>query len=184
MKFESLSIKGSFEISPTTFDDHRGFFGRVFCANEFFENGLETSFVQINHSGTIGKGSLRGMHFQFSPSCEIKVVKCIVGSIFDVIIDLRVDSPTFMKWIGIELSAKKRNMIYIPKGFAHGFQSLSNRSEIVYLVSSFYNREAEGGVRFNDPLVNINWPLPIDKISEKDLNIPLIDPKTFVGIRL
>lgn len=184
MKFDELSLKGSFLITPTPFEDSRGFFTRWFCNKEFEENNLETSFVQCNHSGTTGKGSIRGMHFQYPPDSEVKLIKCISGRIFDVIIDLRKQSPTFLNWTGVELSSEMKNMIYVPKGFAHGFQTLTEEAEIIYMVSSFYTKNAEGGVRFDDPSVKIEWPLAVNKISEKDQAIPLIVPEHFNGLTI
>jgi dTDP-4-dehydrorhamnose 3,5-epimerase len=184
MIFEELHLKGAFSIKPTSFEDHRGFFARWFCEGEFSKNGLNTKFVQCNHSGTTGAGSLRGMHFQYAPDAEVKMIKCIVGKIFDVIVDLRKDSPTFLQWVGVELSETNKEMLYVPKGFAHGFQSLTERSEIIYMVSDFYNRGSEGGVRFDDKAIGIKWPLAPDKISDKDLAIPLLDIQNFEGVRL
>jgi dTDP-4-dehydrorhamnose 3,5-epimerase len=183
MTFDALQLNGAFVITPNPFVDNRGFFLRSFCTKEFGEQGLSNTFVQINHSGTKGIGSIRGMHFQYPPFAEVKVVKCTKGAIFDVIIDLRKDSPTFLKWEGVELSEENKRSIYIPQGFAHGFQTLTDDAEIIYLVSQFYNKESEGGIRYDEPAVNINWKLPVANISEKDLSIPHID-SSFKGIAL
>ena len=121
------------------------------------------------------------MHFQHSPHCEVKLVKCVQGAIYDVIVDVRKDSPTFLQWFATDLTSENKKMMYVPAGFAHGFQSLSEYSEIVYMVSDFYNKESEGGVRYNDPAVNIKWPLAVSLVSEKDINIPLID-SAFKGV--
>lgn len=182
MRFTETILKGSYLIVPDLFEDHRGFFSRWFCSTEFRELGLTTEFVQCNHSGTAGKGSIRGMHFQLPPHAEVKLVKCVAGKIFDVIIDLRKGSPTFLKWFGTELSTENKTMLYIPKGFAHGFQTLSEDAEIIYMVSSTYKKEAESGVRYNDPMIGIEWPLPLLKISEKDQHIPMLDSQSFKGI--
>ena len=123
------------------------------------------------------------MHFQHAPFCEVKLVKCVQGNIFDVIVDVRKNSPTFLQWYGTELSADNKRMMYVPPGFAHGFQSLSDYSEITYLVSEFYNKESEGGVRYNDPVIKIEWPLPVSLVSDKDLQISLID-STFIGVEI
>jgi dTDP-4-dehydrorhamnose 3,5-epimerase len=174
MIFNPLQLTGAFTIDVQPFQDSRGFFTRTFCEREFGEHNLVQHFVQANHSGTNGKAVIRGMHFQFPPHAETKLVKCVQGAIFDVIIDVRAASPTFLKWYGVELSAANRRMMYVPVGFAHGFQSLTDYSEITYMVSDFYNRESEGGVRYDDEKVKIDWPLPVSLVSEKDKAIPLI----------
>lgn len=174
MIFNPLALKGAFTIDVEPFTDNRGFFTRTFCEKEFASHNLVQHFVQANHSGTHGKGVIRGMHFQHSPFCEVKVVKCVQGSIYDVIVDVREGSPTFLQWFGAELSAENRRMMYVPAGFAHGFQSLTDYSEITYMVSSFYNKESEGGVLYNDRTVNIQWPLPVSLVSDKDKIIPEI----------
>lgn len=183
MIFNPTPLTGSFTIDVQPFQDSRGFFTRTFCEREFTEHHLVQHFVQANHSGTNGMGVVRGMHFQHSPHCEVKLVKCVAGAIYDVIVDVRQGSPTFLKWFGAKLSAENKTMMYVPAGFAHGFQSLSEYSEIVYLVSSFYSKESEGGVRYNDPAVDIQWPLPVSLVSEKDQNIPLIN-SSFGGVSL
>jgi dTDP-4-dehydrorhamnose 3,5-epimerase len=175
MIFNPLPLAGAFTIDVEPFTDNRGFFTRTFCEKEFAQHQLVQHFVQSNHSGTNGKGVIRGMHFQHAPHCEVKLVKCVQGSIYDVIVDVRKDSPTFLQWYGAELSAENKRMMYVPAGFAHGFQSLSDYSEIVYMVSNFYNKESEGGVRYDDPAVNIQWPLEVTLLSDKDKAIPLID---------
>ncbi len=184
MIFEETNLKGAFQINPEPFEDNRGFFARWFCEKEFSQRGLESVFLQCNQSGTSGLGSIRGMHFQMPPFSEVKLVKCIVGSIYDVIVDVRKDSPTFLKWYGVKLSAKTRNMLYIPKGFAHGFQTLEEESEIIYMVSSVYSKNHENGIRYDDQAVKIDWPLERNKISEKDLAIQSIDRSNFTGIEL
>ena len=175
MIFNPLSLSGAFTIDVQPFQDSRGFFTRTFCENDFGEQGLVQHFVQANHSGTNGKGVIRGMHFQYPPHAETKLVKCVQGAIFDVIIDVRSGSATFLKWYGSELSAENKRMMYVPVGFAHGFQSLTEYSEITYMVSGFYNKESEGGVRYDDEKVKIDWPLPASLVSDKDLKIPLVD---------
>ena len=181
MIFNPLPLNGAYTIDVQPFQDNRGFFTRVFCEKEFGEHKLVQHFVQANHSGTHGKAVIRGMHFQRAPYCEVKLVKCVPGAIFDVIVDVRKGSPTFLQWYGAELSAENKRMMYVPEGFAHGFQSLTDYSEITYMVTGFYNRESEGGVRYNDPKVSIQWPLPVTLVSEKDQNIPLIDAN-FEGV--
>jgi dTDP-4-dehydrorhamnose 3,5-epimerase len=181
MIFNPLTLKGAFTIDVQPFQDNRGFFTRIFCEKEFSAHDLVQHFVQSNHSGTHGKGVIRGMHFQHSPFCEVKLVKCVQGGIFDVIVDVRKDSPTFLQWFGTELTAENKTMMYVPAGFAHGFQSLTEYSEITYMVSNFYNKDSEGGIRYSDPAVKIDWPLPASLVSEKDLKIPLSD-SSFAGV--
>lgn len=180
MIFNPVKLAGAFTIDVQPFQDSRGFFTRTFCEREFAEHNLVQHFVQANHSGTHGKGVIRGMHFQHSPYAEVKLVKCVQGAIFDIIVDVRASSPTFLQWFGAELTAENKRMMYVPAGFAHGFQSLSDYSEITYMVSSFYNKESEAGIRYDDPAVNIEWPLPVSLVSDKDLQIPLVD-KNFKG---
>lgn len=181
MIFNPLPLQGAFTIDVQPFEDERGFFTRTFCEKEFSAYNLVQHFVQANHSGTKGKGVIRGMHFQYAPYCEVKLVKCVHGEIFDIIVDVRKDSPTFLQWYGAELTASNKRMMYVPAGFAHGFQSLTEYSEITYMVSAFYNKESEGGVKYDDPAVKINWPLPVSLVSEKDLKIPGIG-STFQGV--
>jgi len=181
MLFNPLILTGAYTIDVQPFQDNRGFFTRTFCEKEFGAHHLVQHFVQANHSGTFGKAVIRGMHYQLPPFAEVKLVKCLQGAIFDVIVDMRKGSPTFLQWYGTELTAENKRMMYVPEGFAHGFQSLTEHSEITYLVSGFYNREHERGVRYNDPAVNIQWPLPVSMVSDKDLQIPLIEPN-FEGV--
>jgi len=183
MIFNLLPLAGAFTIDVQPFQDSRGFFTRTFCEKEFGEKSLVQHFVQANHSGTNGKGVITGMHFQYPPYGETKLVKCVQGSIFDVIVDVRAGSPTFLQWYGAELSADNKRMMYVPVGFAHGFQSLTDYSEITYMVSDFYNKESEGGVRYDDEKVKIDWPLSVSLVSDKDQKIPLID-LSFKGVIL
>ena len=182
MQFEKTKLNGSFVVSSKPFEDDRGFFARWYCEKEFADAGLNTVFVQCNQSGTYGTGSIRGMHFQYPPHAEVKLVKCVKGKIFDVIVDIRKGSATFLQWFGIELSDENKKALYIPKGFAHGFQALTDYAEIIYMVSSPYNRDSEGGIRYNDVEAGIEWKLPVNKISDKDLNIPLINSTSFAGV--
>ena len=170
MKFTQTKLKGAYIIELEKREDDRGFFARTFCKNEFTEHGLETRFVQANMSSNPKKGTLRGMHYQVDPHQEVKVVRCTKGAIYDVIVDLRKDSPTYKEWIGIELTDKNYKMLYIPKDFAHGFITLQDNSEVMYLVSEFYTPGAETGLRYNDPGFRIKWPVPVEIISEKDAN--------------
>ena len=168
MKFEETSLPGAWLISLEPIGDSRGFFSRTFCEREFAEHGLETRFVQHSASLSREKGTLRGMHFQRDPHGEVKIVTCIKGAILDVIVDLRPDSSTFKKWAGFELTEENRNRLYIPKGFAHGFQTLTDDVELAYLISAFYEPSASTGVRYNDPAFGIEWPLPVTVMSDKD----------------
>lgn len=169
MKFIETPLKGAYTIELEKRGDDRGFFARAFCVNEFENAGLDKSVVQINNSLSAIKGTLRGMHFQLAPKSETKLVRCIRGSLFDVIVDLRRNSPTFLKWFGAELSAENRVAMYVPKGFAHGFLTLEKDTEAFYLVTEFYAPELERGIRYNDPAIGIQWPFEPSLISDKDL---------------
>jgi len=181
MKFTPTAFKGSFIIDLDLFEDERGWFARTFCKKEFEQIGHTKEWVQLNHSFTKQKGTIRGMHYQIFPFTEIKLVRCISGKVFDVIIDLRKDSATFLQWTGVELSAENKKMLYIPEGFAHGFQTLSDNCELIYHHSQFYQPNVEGAIRYNDPIININWPLPITNISKRDEEHPFLD-NNFKGI--
>jgi len=181
MIFKSLPLSGAHIIIPEPYTDNRGRFSRIFCKQELQSIGFKGEIVQVNHSATVQKGAVRGMHFQYPPKAEIKMVKCIFGAVFDVMVDLRKDSPTFLRWHGETLSADNMNMMYIPEGFAHGFQVLEENSELLYFHSEFYSPEHEGGVRYNDPEIGIDWPIEIKDISERDKRHPLLG-KDFSGI--
>jgi dTDP-4-dehydrorhamnose 3,5-epimerase len=168
MIFVKTDLPGAWLIDPEPHRDDRGWFARSFCEREFGAQGLETRFVQHSTSHNAARGTLRGMHYQRAPHAEVKVVRCIRGSIYDVIIDLRPDSPTLRQWRGFELSAENGRQLYIPVGFAHGFQTLSDDCQVGYLISEFYAPEASTGVRWNDPAFGIEWPLPVAAMSEKD----------------
>lgn len=183
MKFTPLSLPGACLIDLEKRGDDRGFFARFFCEGEFDQQDLLTRFKQINTSLTAKKGTLRGMHFQLPPAAEVKVVRCIRGSLFDVILDLRPHSPTFGQWAGAELSAENRTMMYVPEGFAHGFITLQDDTEALYLVSETYSPSAERGIRWNDPKFSIQWPIEPIETSEKDSNWPDYDP-VFHGAEL
>jgi dTDP-4-dehydrorhamnose 3,5-epimerase len=174
MIFTATPLTGSYEITLEPRVDSRGWFARVFCKNEFAAIGHTKEWVQMNHSFTIKKSAIRGMHYQHAPFSEIKLVRCIAGSVFDVIIDLRKESPTFLRWYGTELSAQNKKMLYIPAGFAHGFQTLTGDCELLYHHSEFYTPAAESGIRYNDMLVKIDWPLTPTEISERDAGHPLL----------
>ena len=187
MKFHQTPLQGAYTIELEKRGDDRGFFARFFCTEEFSNQGLVSSFAQINNSLTGKKGTLRGMHYQLMPSAEVKVVRCIRGALFDVIVDLRPDSASFGQWFGETLSAENRLMMYCPKGFAHGFVTLEENTEAFYLVSDPYAPELERGIRYNDPRFSIEWPLQPLEISDKDKSWPDFDPEwhgidTFKGL--
>lgn len=181
MTFSETSLKGSYVITLTPFADDRGWFARTYCKNEFAAIGHDKEWVQMNHSYTKDKGSVRGMHFQHPPFSEIKMVRCIAGAVLDVIVDIRKDSPTFLHHVGVELSAANKKMMYIPEGFAHGFQTLEGDVELIYHHSEFYKPGVEGGLRYDDPMLDIHWPLAVKNMSERDRNHLLLDEK-FKGV--
>jgi len=170
MKIEQTKITGVSVIHSEPFRDDRGFFNRIFCQKELEIIRPNLMIAQINHSMTKTKGTIRGMHFQYSPHSEMKIVRCIKGSILDVAVDLQKDSPTFLQWHGEILSEENMKALVIPEGCAHGFQSLEDDIEMIYISTSPYCREAESGIRYNDPKVRIQWLLPITIISDKDRN--------------
>ncbi len=164
------SIKGVYTVETDAFRDARGVFARWFCDREL-ENILKgEKVVNVNFSRTAKKGSLRGMHFQYPPDTETKLVRCIRGRVLDVIVDIRKGSPTFLKHVAVELSADRMNLLYVPKGFAHGFQTLEDDSEIMYLVTQYYSSENESGLNAFDPKLKIDWPLEVADMSDKDRN--------------
>jgi dTDP-4-dehydrorhamnose 3,5-epimerase len=170
MIFTSTPLNGAYLIDLETRGDERGFFARAYCEQEFKAQGLATRFVQVNDSLSRQRGTLRGMHYQLAPKAETKLVRCIRGAIYDVILDLRVKSPTFGVSFGAELTAENRRMMYVPKGFAHGFITLVDDTEAFYFVDEFYAPQFERGVRWNDPRFNIEWPSFPSVLSEKDAN--------------
>ncbi len=174
MTFTETYLKGSYVVQCQPRGDSRGWFARTYCSKEFAAIGHQAAWVQMNHSFTQKKGSIRGMHFQLPPHGEIKMVRCVAGKIFDVIIDLRKNSPTFLQWFGTELSAENKQMLYIPIGFAHGFQTLTDDVELVYHHSTFYEPNAEAGILYNDSKINITWPLPLTEISDRDAGHALL----------
>jgi dTDP-4-dehydrorhamnose 3,5-epimerase len=166
--FHETELPGAYLIDLEKRGDERGFFARVFCEKEFAEHGLVTHFLQVNNSLSADRGTLRGMHYQLPPHAETKLVRCIRGALWDVILDLRPNSPTFGRSIGVELSAENRRMIYVPKGFAHGFVTLQDDTEAFYFADAFYAPDGERGVRWDDPRFQIAWPIPPVVISDKD----------------
>lgn len=174
MKFEETPLKGCYVIVTTPFTDQRGIFARFFCESELAQVIEDRKIVNVNFSRTLKRGAIRGMHFQRFPDAEMKFVRCVKGKVFDVAVDLRKESPTYLQWYGVELSAENMNMFAIPEGFAHGFQALEDDVEIMYLVTAFYSPSCEGGLNHADPQIDIHWPLPITDVSEKDLHHPYI----------
>lgn len=182
MKFTETSLNDAFVIELSPIADDRGSFAQTFCAETFAAKGLVPAFVQAKHSQNVVRGTLRGMHFQRQPHGEVKLVRVVRGAIFDVIIDLRRDSPSYGRWEAFELSADNRRMLYVPVGFAHGFQTLEDHTDVLYQVSHPYTAEADGGVRWNDPAFGIPWPLEVTSISPKDRAWPDVDLAAGVSI--
>ncbi len=172
MTFTETSIPGAFIISLNRLEDERGFFARTFCRREFSDHGLNPDLAQCSISFNRKKGTLRGMHFQAKPHEETKVVRCTMGALFDVLVDLRPGSPTFKQWASVELNAENRTMVYIPGGIAHGFLTLKENTEVMYQMSVEYAPESSGGVRWNDPAFAIRWPEYPQVISSKDQSYP------------
>lgn len=170
MIFKQTRLKGAYIIKIETIKDERGFFARTWCEEEFKKFDLNTRLAQCNISFNKKKGTLRGMHYQLPPYEETKLVRCIKGSIYDVIIDIRPDSSTFMQYITVELTEKNRKMLYIPEGFAHGFQTLEDNTEVFYQMSEFYHPEYARGIRWDDPAFNIKWPKEPEVLGQKDKN--------------
>lgn len=168
MLFNPAPLAGAFVIELEKRGDERGFFARAFCEQEFTAHGLSTHFVQVNNSHSAFAGTLRGMHYQLAPAAETKLVRCIRGALWDVILDLRADSGTFGQWFGAELSAENRRMMYVPRGFAHGFITLTDDTEAFYFVDEFYAPDTERGIRWNDPRFAIRWPREPSVLSDKD----------------
>ena len=180
LNIKNTNFEGLFIIEPNIFEDNRGSFSRIFCENEL-SSILDFNIKQINHSVTSKRGTIRGLHFQYEPNSEIKMIKCVKGSVFDVVVDIRRNSETFLKVFSIELSEFNNKIIFIPKGFAHGFQALEDDTELIYLHSSLYKPSNEGALNPMDKILDITWPEDISNISEKDRNHPFITDK-FKGI--
>jgi dTDP-4-dehydrorhamnose 3,5-epimerase len=172
LKFFELPLKGSYTIELEKIEDKRGFFARYWCQNEISKIGLDTNIVQINNSVSKTKGTIRGLHFQRPPKAETKIIRCIKGYIWDVIVDIRLESPTYGKWYGYELSEENRTMMYVPKGFAHGFQTLVDDVELIYLHSEFYSKNNEAGLFYNDKDIAIDWPLSVTETTSRDESHP------------
>ena len=174
MIFNETPLAGAFTIGLEKREDARGHFARAFCAEEFAAHGLETTYLQANHSLNKKTGLVRGMHFQRGEDAEVKLVRCVHGAIYDVIVDNRPESPTYLQWFGAELSEENGLMMYVPRGFAHGYQSLTEGATAFYMVSTGYAPAAEGGLRFDDPAIGIKWPMAVTDLSDKDGNWPLV----------
>lgn len=172
MIFINTRLKGAFIIDIERNEDVRGFFARTFCQDEFSKLGMNTMFSQCSISFNYKRGTLRGMHYQTGSDAEIKIVRCTMGCVYDVILDLRPDSFTYGQWMAIELSAENRRMIYIPEGFAHGFQTLADATEVLYHISRPFNPLNARGVRWDDPAFGIHWPLPVSVLSPRDMSFP------------
>lgn len=172
MRFEKLSLKGAYLVKIEAAADERGFFARTFCKDEFAARGLVTGLSQASISFNGRRGTVRGMHFSIAPHIETKLVRCTAGAIYDVIVDLRPDSANYRDAFGIELSASNRQALYVPTGFAHGFQTLKDETEVLYLIDIPYAASTARGIRWNDPAIKIDWPEPITMISERDQQFP------------
>lgn len=175
MLFRETPVAGAFVIEPERRADERGYFARVFCERELSQRGLEGGIQQINTGFSPRSGTLRGMHYQVEPHAEVKIVRCVRGAVFDVVVDLRRDSPSFARWYGIELNENDGLQLYLPRGTAHGYLTLENDTELVYSTSSPYAPEAARGVRYDDPAFGIEWPAAIHVISAADSSWPLFD---------
>jgi len=175
MKFTKTELEGAFIIDIQKISDPRGFFARSWCKREFEEHGITSNLAQANLSFNREKGTLRGLHYQNAPHAEAKLMRCTKGAIYDVAVDLRPDSPTYCKWVSAELTAENHRMLLVPEGYAHGFQTLEDDTEVFYQVTEFYTPETEGGARYDDPAFGISWPLDVTVLSDKDANWPHIN---------
>lgn len=175
MIFTETNLKGAFIIDLERREDSRGFFARAFCQNEFKTHGLKPTIAQANIAHNIKKGTVRGMHFQFPPAAESKLVRCTRGAILDIIVDLRPESETYLQHVGVELNEDNQRALYVPERFAHGYQTLRDNTDTSYQVGEFYTPNAEGGLLFNDPRLRLEWPLLVTVISDKDQKFELLD---------
>lgn len=182
MTFHTTPLTDLIRVESARVEDERGQFSRVFCASDFAPIRPDLRWAQINLSRTYAKGTVRGMHFQYPPAAEAKLIRCVRGRVFDVAVDLRAGSPTFLHWHGIELDEGLTTEVFIPEGFAHGFQALTDDAQLLYLHSAAWDREKEGGLRYDDPALAIAWPLPVIKVSGKDQQLPLARESRFPGI--
>ncbi len=179
MKITPVDLQGSYLVDVDRMEDSRGFFARLWCKQEFQQYGIDMEVVQVSISHNATPGTLRGLHFQCLPSREAKLVRCQRGRIYDVIIDLRPDSPTFMQHAAFELDGRRHNSLFIPSGFAHGFQTLEADTEILYMMSDYYRPDLQDGVRYDDSAFDIRWPLPLSSISSRDLGYSDFDPDIY-----
>jgi len=175
MIIQKLPLSDAAIIDAEPFEDNRGLFARYFCSRELEHIMKGRTVVNVNFSCTSKPGTIRGMHFQLPPHQEMKLVRCIQGAVYDVIVDIRKSSPTYLQWHGETLSAENMKMLCVPEGFAHGFQALDSNAEVLYLTTAFYNPKAEAGIRYDDPLLNIKWPIAVTEISTKDLSYQPMD---------
>jgi dTDP-4-dehydrorhamnose 3,5-epimerase len=175
MIFIETELRGAFIIDAHRLQDNRGFFARVFCQREFEEQGLNPVIAQANVAFNKTRGTLRGMHFQYPPAAETKLVRCTRGAILDIIVDLRPESPTYLRHVAVELSADNHRALYVPERFAHGYQVLEDATETSYQVGEFYSPGNEGGLMYDDPCLGLKWPLPVGEVSEKDSRWPLLE---------
>lgn len=174
MLFTETKLKGAFVLDLERRADERGFFARVFCKKEFAAHGLNQNIVQANVAHNIRKGTLRGMHFQYPPAAETKLVRCTRGAIVDIIVDLRPESPTYLQHVAVELNEGNMRSLYVPGRFAHGYQVLQDGTDVTYQVGEFYTPSAEGGLMYDDPKLGLEWPLPVSVLSDKDKKFPLL----------
>lgn len=172
LQFIETKLAGAYIVELERREDERGFFARAFCQNEFKAHGLKPVIAQGNLASNIRKGTLRGMHFQYPPAAETKLVRCTRGAILDIIVDLRPESPTYLQHIEVELNADNQRALYVPERFAHGYQTLEDKTDTSYQVGEYYTPSAEGGLMYNDPALALSWPLPVSVISEKDQKFP------------
>lgn len=175
MRFTETALSGAFVIELDPVEDERGFFARTFCVREFAAHGLETRIAQCNVSRTRRRGTLRGLHYQVEPATEAKLVRCVRGALFDLIVDVRPDSPTYLQHLGIELSADNGLALYVPAMCAHGFETLTDDVDVLYQISEFYAPLHARGVRYDDPALGIQWPIPVLHVSDKDTAWPLVE---------
>jgi len=175
MRFEKSSVPGAWVIDPTPHEDDRGRFMRAWCLREFSDHGIQFTPLQANMGLSLRKGTIRGLHYQVAPALEAKLVRCTAGAVFDVVVDLRPESPTYRAWYGTELTPENGRMLYVPEGCAHGCQALTDNTEIHYMASAFFSPGHARGVRFDDPAFQVRWPLPPTMVSEPDRNWPLVD---------
>lgn len=181
MIFTETILKGCFSIELEPRSDERGWFARTYCRDEFQRAGIDVNWMQINHSHTYKKGTIRGMHYQLPPHAEGKLIRCIQGAVYDVAVDIRKNSPTFLQWVALELSPENGRMIYIPPGLAHGFQALTDDAVLIYHHSAMFEPGYEGGLHSADPALGITWPLPVTVMSDRDKSHPFIN-QNFKGI--